>query len=290
MTISRQYSPIWCHEGHEVIWLRQSLEAARQTFILQSRSKMTLVVASLGVAIAVLSIFLPDAAARRSSGIDFFGIGVYALGFQFALPVIVLYYGVAAVHDDLSDGTVTYHFVRPVHRSSLLLGKWLAVSLLCWALASILLGLLYLAFALPEHPWRFGLGVPGKLLGSFCIAAAYACPAYAAVGMLCGAWFKRPIVWAAIFVVGWEFIASNLPPEAGIRGATVADPVRRWLLMDLDLDARSDLSEVLTGTLQGYEASNFGDPFASLALFTGVVLTVCVWLYTRREYEAQARD
>jgi len=212
------------------------------------------------------------------------------LAFQFALPVTVLYYGVCAIHDDLSDRTATYHFVRPLHRFCLLFGKWLSVSLLCWLLAVAALTLLFLAFALPERPWRLGLGLSPEVLWSFILAAALACPAYAAVGLLCGAWFKRPIVWAAVFVIGWEVIASNLPPQARIRGATVADPVRRWLLMDLDLDSRNDLAAVLTGSLQGYDASGFGDPLRSLAMFTCIVLAVSVWLYTRSEYDARPRE
>ena len=60
--------------------------------------------------------------------------------------------------------------------------------------------------------------------------------------------------------------------------------------MDLDLDRRSDLAHVLTGSLQGYDDIDFGDPFRSLVMFTGIVLAVCVWLYTRREYDAVLQD
>jgi len=274
----------------EVTWLRQTAEAARQALIIQTRGKMTLMLVGVSVTVAILAFFLPDRAAMHSIGTDFFGIVVYWLVFQFGLPVTVLYYGVSTLHDDLSDRTVTYQFVRPLHRSSLLIGKWLAVSLLCWALVAIFLAMLFLAFTLPARPWKLGLGVSPELLSAFLAAAALACPAYAAVGLLFGAWFRRPIVWAAVFVVGWEFVASNLPPQAGIRGATVADPIRRWLLADLNLDSKGDLAGVLTGSMHGYNPAGFGDPIRSLLIFTCTALGLCAWLYTRREYDAQPRD
>ena len=62
MTVWRPCSVIWFHEhagAEAVIWLRQTIEAARQALILQSRGRMTWVLGFLGLAVGCLSFFLP---------------------------------------------------------------------------------------------------------------------------------------------------------------------------------------------------------------------------------------
>ncbi|MHC5063404.1 MAG: ABC transporter permease [Planctomycetota bacterium] len=272
-----------------MILLRQTLESCRQALILQLRSRMTWVLCLLGIGLAFFSWFLPDEAAMEG-GREVYGISMYFLVIQFALPVVVLYYGVTVLHEDLSDATSTYHFVRPVPRFSLLLGKWLAVSLLCWGMIAAFLSLMYLAIAVPDRPWRLGQGVPPGWLLSYMQGAAMASPGYAAVGLLCGAWFKRPIVVAAAFVVLSELVFSNLPAEAGIRVATIADPLRRWLVLDIAPPRSSDFYEALTGSLHGHEPAALGDPVNSLLTFTLIALGLAIWVFSRREYDARPKD
>ena len=271
------------------MWLRQTVEALRQSTLLQLRSRMVGALAALAVLYAVLAWFLAHRVCEKVPGDDLYGILTYLVIVQFALPMGVTYLGLAAIHGELSDRTATYLFVRPLRRSSLLIGKWLATALIAATLASFACMLLYVALAVPERPWRRNLGPQPWAMWTFVRSVWLACPAYAAVGVLFGAAFKRPLLCAVVFVLGWEGIASNLPPEAGIRSATVADPVRRWLLIELE-PRRHGLRDLLTGALEGFDLAVFGDPIRPLIVFTAVALGLALFIYGRREYESKPRD
>src|SRR5690606_4535550 len=122
----------------------------------------------------------------------------------------------------------------------------------------------WVAVRAPGHVWRLNRPPEAAQLGTFLQAAVLGAPAYAAVGALCGAWVRRPLVAAVLFVVVWEGIVSNLPPRAGVRGFTVADPVRRFLAERLDPAPQSPLHEWLVESLGGFAFADFADPVRSV--------------------------
>jgi hypothetical protein len=82
-----------------------------------------------------------------------------------------------------------------------------------------------------------------------------------------------------------------VPPEAGVRTLTVADPVRRWLVEVLEPPPRSELYNVLMNNLDHLaDPARLGDPKATLLRFTLVLLALALWAYVRREYDSRPRD
>jgi hypothetical protein len=269
---------------------RQTVEAGRQALWMLRRNRLVWLLALATLGITALSVAIPDRVARGMSGDDLFGLPAYLLVMQFGLPTVVSYLGLFVVHDEISDRSVVHVFAQPVPRPALLVGKWLAVAGFAALAAAAVCVAYWVALGLPERPWKHGLAPQASTLWTFVLGAAVAAPGYAAVGVLCGAWSKRPLITAIAFVVGWELMVSNLPPEAGIRGWTVADPLRRLLLERIDPPAGSELGDLLQASLAGQDTSGLADPIASLAWFTAVALGLAILVYTRREYDARARD
>ncbi|MDA0374950.1 MAG: ABC transporter permease [Planctomycetota bacterium] len=269
--------------------VRQTVEACRQALcLLRAHRLLWLLLAGAAVVIGI-SVFVPDKVARRLTGDDLFGLPAYLLVFQFGLPTILSYFGLWAVHDEISDRSVIHVFAQPVPRPCLLLGKWLAVTLVGALAGALICGAYWLALAVPDRPWRRGLAPDADVLLAFMQAVALAAPGYAAVGALCGACFRRPLIAAILFVVGWEVAVSNVPPRAGIRDLTIADPVRRFLV-DRIGEPTGELGDVLQGSLAGQGAEGLREPLAAVAWFTAVVLAAATLIYSRREYDARARD
>src|SRR5262245_20401836 len=123
--------------------LRTVWEVARQTLrlLLQNRLLLLLVLAQVGVAVlAFLLGFKRDGAptGRQQFCVLAWWLVACTLG-----PWSTMYFAVQAVHGDIEDRTFVYLFARPVSRPSLLLGKWLAVSLLAAVVNAGGIALLY---------------------------------------------------------------------------------------------------------------------------------------------------
>ena len=228
--------------------------------------------------------------AERITGDDFAGMVIYGVVFQVGAPLILTYLGVTAIHDEIADRSVVHLFVRPVSRVTLLLARWFAVAAVGAMLLVGVASVLFLAAWLPDVPWRHGLPPRPDVLLTFGRAALLAAPAYVAIGMLCGTFFRRPLIVAVAYVVASELIASNLPPHTGIRHLTVADPVRRFLFLDLDLAEGSRFGRMLTLTLRRFDPAEFSPPVTTVLWITGLSLGFAVWVYSRREYDSRPRD
>ena len=266
----------------------QLFEITRQTLALLVRSRMTWLFAALALVFAALVAFLASRADGRRTGIELFAIPGYWVVLQFALPFTVLYLAVAAVHGDIEDRTVVYLFARPISRPLLLAGKWLAASLVGIALASLALVALYFGLALPAWPWYLGRGPRPEWLQTYAVGAALAAPAYAAIGACIGAFAKRPLVVAIAYVLGWEVLASNLPPEAGVRVLTVADPLRRFLLVELE--PTGTVHRALATSFRDIDPLLLGDPLTALARLLVLPLGLAIFWYARREYDLRGSE
>ena len=135
------------------------------------------------------------------NGAAIFGVMIWLLYIRFIIPVLGVFYGTALIADEVDDKTITYLFTRPIPRSAVLLGKYLAY------LASTVL------IVLPSVMLVFFLVVP---TGGGSIAAAFpslladfgmltvGLISYGAVFAFVGARLKRPLVSGLIFAFGWE--------------------------------------------------------------------------------------
>ena len=126
----------------------------------------------------------------KMAGPSIFGLLIWFLFLRFIVPILGIFYGTSLIADEVEDKTITYLFTRPIPRSAVLLGKYLAY------LASTVL------IVLPSVMFVYFLVVPiggGGIAGTFpnlvrdlgLLAVGLA--AYGALFAAVGAWVKRPV-------------------------------------------------------------------------------------------------
>ena len=144
----------------------------------------------------------------KLGGPSIFGLMIWFLFLRFIVPVLGIFYGTALMADEVEDKTITYLFTRPIPRSAVLIGKYLAY------LASTVL------IVLPSVMLVYFLVVPiggGSIAASFpmllrdLLLLATGLAVYGAVFAAVGAWIKRPVLFGLFFAFGWENFAMALP-------------------------------------------------------------------------------
>jgi ABC-2 type transport system permease protein len=144
----------------------------------------------------------------RLGGPSIFGLMMWFLFLRFIVPVLGIFYGTSLMADEVEDKTITYLFTRPIPRSAVLIGKYLAY------LASTVL------IVLPSVMLVYFLVVPiggGGIAASFptllrdLALLAIGMGVYGALFAAVGAWIKRPVLVGLFFAFGWENFALALP-------------------------------------------------------------------------------
>ncbi len=152
-------------------------------------------------------------AGMRVNGVKLGGTALFSLMLwgpflRAIIPLLGVFYGTSLIADEVEDKTITYLFTRPIRRSAVLIGKYLAY------LASTVL------IVLPAVMLVYFLVVPiggGSIAATFLdlirdlalLAAGLA--VYGAVFAAVGAWIKRPVLAGLLYVFGWEVLALSLP-------------------------------------------------------------------------------
>lgn len=271
------------------------IESARQTLLMMRYRRVLWYLPIALLVLGGLTFLLASRAHSRVSGHDLYCvIAWWGLG-TVIVPWVTLFLGVQAVHGEIEDRTSQYLFLRPVRRVPLLLGKWLAITIANSVLAIGASAVLFVAIAARPALWPDGYEL--HLLGSFAVVLCLGAMAYAAVAVFFGAMFRRPLAWAAFFVVGLQMLTANLPVSAGLRQVTITDHLRRMVLDLVEPDrslARAlwpaERPESLEGLRSGAFELESGSPLVSLMIFIGVCLVLACYRYTRTEYESRARD
>src|SRR5437868_11280328 len=60
------------------------------------------------------------------NGSSIFALMMWAFYLRFSVPVLGAFYGTALIADEVEDKTITFLFTRPISRSAVLFGKYLA--------------------------------------------------------------------------------------------------------------------------------------------------------------------
>jgi hypothetical protein len=262
-----------------------TFESARQTLARLGRHRIRWLVLGVLVLLLAGSWMLGSNAHERVTGRHVLCVLLWWVLATVLMPWATIYLGVHGAHGDLEDRTSQYLFVRPVSRVPILLGKWLASAVAGAAISA--LGVLAIHVGLGANARLFDGGGEGHTSLVFVYATSCGAAAYAACAVLFSAAFRRPLLWSALFVVGLQQLAANLPVSASVRQITIADPMRRLVLAGIDADAR--LAEHLWPA-QRFASNLIGAPLAELAWFTGVCLVLACWIYSRTEYESRHRD
>jgi ABC-type transport system involved in multi-copper enzyme maturation permease subunit len=136
-----------------------------------------------------------------AGGATIFGMMIWLLYIRFIIPILGVFYGTALIADEVEDKTITYLFTRPIPRSAVLLGKYLAY-LVCTVLLVLPSVVLVFFLIVPIGGGSIGAAFPSlvKDLGMVALGLA----AYGAVFSLVGTRLKRPLVAGLVFAFGWE--------------------------------------------------------------------------------------
>jgi ABC-type transport system involved in multi-copper enzyme maturation permease subunit len=138
-----------------------------------------------------------------------FGVIIWLLYVRFLVPILGVFYGTALLADEVEDRTLTYLFTRPIPRSAVIIGKYLAY-VACTAL--LLLPSVVLVFFL-VMPFGDGATIgemfPALLadIGMLLVGLA----AYGAVFAWVGTRLRRPLVAGLLFSLGWEPVVLAVP-------------------------------------------------------------------------------
>src|SRR3954467_7285465 len=62
----------------------------------------------------------------RVGGAGIFGMMIWVMFVRFTIPVLGVFYGTSLIADEVDDKTLTYLFTRPIQRSAVIIGKYLA--------------------------------------------------------------------------------------------------------------------------------------------------------------------
>src|SRR6478672_11062124 len=134
-------------------------------------------------------------------GSAIFGMMIWLLYIRFILPILGVFYGTSLIADEVDDKTITYLFTRPIPRSAVLLGKYLAY-LACTVLLVLPSVVLVFFLIVPTGGSSIGEAFPALITDLGMLAVGLA--AYGAVFALVGTRLKRPLIIGLVFAFGWE--------------------------------------------------------------------------------------
>jgi ABC-2 type transport system permease protein len=144
----------------------------------------------------------------RVGGSGIFGLMMWFLFLRFIVPILGIFYGTSLIADEVEDKTITYLFTRPIARSAVLVGKYLAylASTVLIVLPSVML--VYFLIV-PVGGSSIAATFPSLLRDLLLLAVGLA--VYGALFAAVGAWVKRPVLIGLFFAFGWENFAMALP-------------------------------------------------------------------------------
>jgi ABC-2 type transport system permease protein len=208
----------------------------------------------------------------RVDAAGMFGMMIWILFLRFIVPVLGVFYGTSLVADEVEDKTITYLFTRPVRRSAILVGKYIAY-LVCTTLV-VLPGVMLVYFLIVPF---------GEIAGSFTSLLtdlgllAIGLAAYGSLFALVGTLMKRPLVIGLVFAFGWEQVALIMPGY--LRRFTLAYYLQALVPHTMPSDGVvSLLQSVFT------ETPSAGTSLACLALAIAASLVLAGRVVERREY------
>jgi ABC-type transport system involved in multi-copper enzyme maturation permease subunit len=217
---------------------------------------------------------LPIVNGSPIAGPAIFGMIVWLVYIRFILPVLGVFYGTALIADEVEDKTITYLFTRPIPRSAVLFGKYLAY-LVCTTLL-VLPSIVIVYFVIvPLGGASIGSEFPALAadLGMLILGLA----AYGALFAFVGARFKRPIVMGLVFAFGWEQGVQILPGY--VKQATIVYYLQALIPQTMPAET------VLGGLIQTFaEVPSLTASLVTLIGFTSVMLWLAGRAVQKREF------
>lgn len=208
------------------------------------------------------------------NGSSIFALMMWAFYLRFSVPVLGAFYGTALIADEVEDKTITFLFTRPISRSAVLFGKYLAY-LVCTMLV-----------VLPSVVvvWLLVAPLGGNTMAQTFIDLSKDLPilaaglaVYGALFALVGSTFKRPLLTGLIFVFGFEPAVLVFPGY--LKKLSVA-----YYLQGLVPQAMPN--DTVVSLVQGIfrEIPGFATSVIALAVITIVSLWLAGRTVTNKEY------
>src|SRR4029079_11155956 len=141
------------------------------------------------------------------NGPAIFGLMVWVFYLRFTVPVLGVFYGTALNADEIEDKTITYLFTRPIPRSAVLMGKYLAY--IACTVFVVLPSLVLVWLLVVPIGGNLGQSFPDLRADRGLLALGLA--VYGAVFSSIGAAMKRPLLLGLAFVFGWETATMAVP-------------------------------------------------------------------------------
>jgi ABC-2 type transport system permease protein len=141
------------------------------------------------------------------TGPTVFGLMMWALFVNFCVPILGAFYGTALIADEVEDKTITYLFTRPIPRSAVVMGKYLAY-LVC-TIFVVLPAVVVIWLLIVPMGGSLGAGFIDLVTDLGLLALGLA--VYGALFALVGTVFKRPLLFGLVFIFGWENLVMALP-------------------------------------------------------------------------------
>jgi ABC-type transport system involved in multi-copper enzyme maturation permease subunit len=210
----------------------------------------------------------------RVGGAAVFGMMIWLLYIRFIVPVLGVFYGTSLIADEVDDKTITYLFTRPIPRSAVLLGKYLAY-LVCTVLLVLPSVMLIYFLVVPIGGGSIGAAFPSLLTDFAMLAVGLA--AYGGVFALVGTRLKRPLVAGLVFAFGWEPAVLLLPGY--LKRFTVAYYLQALVTHEMPQDSAVSLLMQVFRDVPSVPVSLF-----ALSLIIGLALWGAMGAVEGREY------
>jgi ABC-2 type transport system permease protein len=207
------------------------------------------------------------------TGPTIFGLMLWGFFIRFSVPVLGVFYGTSLIADEVEDKTITYLFTRPIPRSAVVLGKYLAY-LACTV---------FVVLPAVVLVWLLIVPIGGRLGDSFIdlikdlALLALGLAVYGAVFTLIGATVKRPLLVGLLFVFGWETLVMAIPGY--LKRASVAYYMQGLVPQAMPNDSPVSLIQSIVRETPGLTES-----LIAMAIITVVSLWWAGRVVTNREY------
>lgn len=128
---------------------------------------------------------------------------------RFLVIFITLFYGTALISEEVEGRTLTYLFMRPIPKPTIMLGKYLALTWIgaIMVIPTVIFSYLILYLGADRIAFFQDLRILIRDIGIVFLALL----AYGSFFSLLGAWLKHSILVGLAYAFGWEGIVALLP-------------------------------------------------------------------------------
>jgi ABC-2 type transport system permease protein len=207
---------------------------------------------------------------ERFEGIYIFNNIIMVFYLQFLILILALFFGTSVVSEEMEGKTLTYLTTRPVPKSSLILGKYAAYTLLTVLMTVVSVFLSFLVLNI-NGLLNFPLY---KLLLKDLAVLSLGLVCYTAFFTFIGTFMKRSIMFGLVFSFGWENVIQYFP------GSTQRFAIVHYLKSLLPTQTSGRFSFLLFRL----EATSPGMAVFMLLLITAVFLALACLIFSLKEY------